>query len=87
MGFEHRRPDEKLIHHSDRGAVGGFNRSSQHLDEISARPSIGSIGDSCDDALAESVNALYKNELVRSPGRGPRNAIDDLELATVSWVH
>ena len=39
------------------------------------------------NALAESVNALYKTELVRGPGRGPWKTIDDLELATLSWVH
>ena len=39
------------------------------------------------NALAESVNALYKTELVRGPGRGPWKTIDDLELGTLSWVH
>ena len=62
-------------------------RYGERLDEIGARPSIGSVGDSYDNALAESVNALYKTELVRGPGRGPWKTIDDLELATLSWVH
>ena len=39
------------------------------------------------DAIAESVNALFKTVLVRGPGRGPWKTIDDLELATLSWVH
>ena len=46
-------------------------RYGERLDEIGARPSIGSIGDAFDNALAESVNALYKTELTRGPGRGP----------------
>jgi len=62
-------------------------RYGERLDEIGARPSIGSIGDSFDNALAESVNALYKTELVRGPGRGPWRTIDDLELQTLAWVH
>jgi len=62
-------------------------RYGERLDEIGARPSIGSIGDSFDNALAESVNALYKTELMRGPGRGPWKTIDDLELQTLAWVH
>jgi len=62
-------------------------RYGERLDEIGARPSIGSIGDSFDNALAESVNALYKAELTRGPGRGPWKTIDDLELQTLAWVH
>ena len=62
-------------------------RYGERLDEIGARPSIGSVGDSYDNALAESVNALYKTELVRGPGRGPWRTIDDLELQTLAWVH
>ena len=52
-----------------------------------ARPSIGSVGDALDHALAESVNAFYKTELVRGPARGPWRRVDDRELATLSWVH
>jgi putative transposase len=73
--------------HSDAGSQFTSIRYSERLDEIGARPSIGSIGDSFDNALAESVNALYKTELTRGPGRGPWRTIDDLELATLSWVH
>lgn len=78
---------EELRCHSDAGSQGEFNRSSQHLDEIGARPSIGSVGDGFDNALAESVDALYKTELVRGPGRGPWRTIDELELQTLAWVH
>ena len=78
---------EDLRCHSDAGSQFTSIRYGERLDEIGARPSIGSIGDSYDNALAESVNALYKTELVRGPGRGPWKTIDDLELATLSWVH
>jgi putative transposase len=55
--------------------------------EVGAVPSIGSVGDSYDNALAESVNALYKTELIRGPGRGPWRSVEDVELATLGWVH
>ena len=62
---------------------------TERLAEIGARPSIGSIGDSYVNALAETVNGLYKTELIRGPAtRGrPWKTIDDVELATLSWVH
>ena len=62
-------------------------RSGERLDEIGAVPSIGTVGDSFDNALAESVNALYKTELIRGPGRGPWKNVDEVELATLTWVH
>jgi putative transposase len=78
---------EELRCHSDAGSQFTSLRYTERLDEIGARPSIGSVGDSFDNALAESVNALYKTELVRGPGRGPWRTIDDLELQTLAWVH
>ena len=78
---------EGLILHSDAGSQMTSIRYGERVDEIGARPSIGSVGDAFDNALAESVNALYKTELVRGPGRGPWRTIDDLELATLGWVH
>ena len=78
---------EDLRCHSDAGSQFTSIRYGERLDEIGARPSIGSVGDSYDNALAESVNALYKTELVRGPGRGLWKTIDDLELATLGWVH
>lgn len=54
------------------------------LVELGAQPSIGSVGDSFDNALAESQFSLYKDELVRN--RGPWRSIDELELATLEWV-
>ena len=50
-------------------------------------PSIGSVADSYDNALAETVNGLYKTELIRGPGRGPWKTVDDIELATLGWVY
>ncbi len=59
-------------------------RYGERLAEIGAVPSIGSVGDSYDNALAEAVNALYKTELIRQ--QGPWKSVDDVELATLSWV-
>jgi transposase InsO family protein len=57
------------------------------LMETGAVPSIGSIGDGYDNALAETVNGLYKTELIRGPGEGPWKTVEDVALATLSWVH
>ena len=63
-------------------------RYGERLAEIGATPSIGTVGDSFDNALAESVNGYYKAELVRGPAqKWPWKTIDDLELATLGWVH
>ena len=59
-------------------------RYGERIAEIGAVPSIGSIGDSYDTALAETVNSLYKTELIRQ--QGPWRSIDDVEVATLSWV-
>ena len=59
----------------------------RELDELGAVPSIGSVGDAYDNALAETVNAAYKSELIRGPGPGPWRNVDDVELATLGWVH
>lgn len=76
-----------LVAHSDAGSQFTSIRFGERLDEIGAVPSIGSIGDSYDNALAEATNALYKTELIRGPERRPWKTIDDVELATLSWVH
>ena len=73
--------------HSDAGAQFTSIRYGERLAEIGAIPSIGSVGDSYDNALAETVNGYYKAELIRGPGRGPWKTIEDVELATLSWVH
>jgi putative transposase len=63
-------------------------RYGERLAEIGAVPSIGTIGDSYDNALAETVNGYFKAELIRGPARSaPWKTVDDVELATLSWVH
>ena len=73
--------------HSDAGSQFTSVRYGERLAEIGATPSIGSVGDSFDNALAETVNGYYKTELVRGPNHGPWKTIEDLELATLGWVH
>ena len=63
-------------------------RYSERLADVGAIASIGTVGDSYDNALAETVNGYYKAELVRGPARPePWKTIEDLELATLGWVH
>ena len=78
---------EGLITHSDAGSQFTSIRYGERLTEIGAVPSIGTIADSYDNALAETVNGLYKTELIRGPARGPWKTVDDVELATLGWVH
>ena len=74
--------------HSDAGSQFTSIRYGERLAEIGATPSIGTVGDSYDNALAETVNGYYKTELVRGPARpGPWKTVEDLELATLGWVH
>ena len=77
---------EGLVCHSDAGSQFTSLRYGERLAEIGAVPSIGSIGDSYDNALAEAVNSLYKTELIRGPDQGPWKNVDDVELATLGWV-
>jgi transposase InsO family protein len=82
-----RRPatDEPLVHHSDRGVQYLSIRYTERLADAGIEPSVGSRGDSYDNALAETVIGLYKTELVRQ--RGPWRGLDDVEFATLEWVH
>lgn len=73
-----------LVHHSDRGVQYRAVRYTQRLAEASAVASVGSKGDSYDNAMAEAFNSLYKAELVRN--RGPWRGIDDVEIATVEYI-
>ncbi len=73
-----------LVHHSDRGVQYLSIRYTERLAEAGAVTSVGSRGDSYDNAVAESTNGLYKAELVRH--RGPWHGIDDLELATLEYI-
>ena len=76
-----------LVSHTDAGSQFTSVRYGEHLAELGALPSIGSVGDAFDNALAESVNGLYKTELIRGPDQGPWRSVDDVELATLRWVH
>jgi putative transposase len=73
-----------LIHHSDRGVQYLAIRYTDRLADAGAVTSVGSKGDSYDNAAAESVIGLYKTELIRH--RGPWRGLDDVELATLEWV-
>ena len=73
-----------LVHHSDRGAQYLSIRYTERVAEIGAVTSVGSRGDSYDNALAESVIGLYKTELIRKQGRW--RGLDDVELATLEWI-
>jgi putative transposase len=73
-----------LVHHSDRGVQYRAIRYTQRLAEAGAVASVGSKGDSFDNAMAEAFNSLYKAELVRN--RGPWRGLDDLEMATVEYI-
>jgi transposase InsO family protein len=81
-----RRIDEKspLIHHSDRGVQYVSIRYTERLAEAGIEPSVGSVGDSYDNALAETIIGLYKTEVIRH--RGPWRGLDAVELATLEWV-
>lgn len=73
-----------LVHHSDRGSQYLAIRYTERIAELGAVTSVGSRGDSYDNAMAESVIGLYKAELIRR--QGPWRGLDDLELATLEWV-
>jgi putative transposase len=75
---------ERLIHHSDRGTQYLSIRYTERLAEAGIERSVGSTGDSYDNALAESVIGLYKTEVIHR--RGPWKGIDEVEFATLEWV-
>ena len=79
-----RRQLAGLIHHSDRGVQYLSIRYTERLAEAGVVASVGSRGDSYDNALAESFNGLYKAELIRH--RGPWSGLDDVEYATLEYV-
>ena len=73
-----------LVHHSDRGSQYLSIRYGERLAEAGIESSVGSVGDSYDNALAETINGLYKTEVIRP--RGPWRHIDEVEYATLEWV-
>ncbi len=78
------RDTEGLIHHSDKGAQYLAVRYTQRLADVGVVASVGSTGDSYDNALAEAFNSLFKAELVRK--KGPWRSIDDLEIAVAEYI-
>ena len=73
-----------LVHHSDRGVQYVSIRYTERLAEAGIEPSVGSVGDSYDNALAESINGLSKTEVIRR--RGPWRSLEAVEFATLEWV-
>jgi transposase InsO family protein len=78
-----RADEESLIHHSDRGVQYVSIRYTERLAEAGIEPSVGSVGDSYDNALAETINGLYKAEVIHRRSWKNREAV---ELATLDWV-
>ena len=79
-----RRPGAGLVHHSDRGSQYLSIRYTERLAEAGIEPSVGSVGDSYDNALAETINGLFKAELIHR--RGPWRSFEAVEFATLEWV-
>jgi len=79
-----RQVGDGLIHHSDRGCQYLSIRYTERLQEVGVEPSVGSTGDSYDNAMAESIIGLYKTEVIHA--RGPWRSLDAVEYATLEWV-
>jgi transposase InsO family protein len=81
-----RRPVHRcgLVHHSDRGSQYVSIKYTERLTEAGIEPSVGSVGDSYDNALAETINGLYKAEVIHR--RGPWRNFEAVEFATLEWV-
>ena len=75
---------EGVVHHSDCGSQYLSIRYSERLADAGARPSVGSVGDSYDNALAETIIGLYKTEVIHR--RGPWRNLEAVEYATLEWV-
>jgi len=86
QALHERRPVHRggLVHHSDRGSQYVSIRYTERLAEAGIEPSVGSVGDSYDNALAETINGLYKAELIHQ--RGPWRSFEAVEFATLTWV-
>jgi putative transposase len=84
QALHERRPVRGLVHHSDRGVQYVSIKYTERLAAAGIEPSGGSIGDSYDNALAETVNGLYKAEVIHR--RGPWRSFEAVELATLEWV-
>lgn len=86
QALHERRPVQGggLVHHSDRGVQDVSIRYTERLAEAGIEPSVGSVGDSFDNALAETINGLYKAEVIHR--RGPWRSFEAVEFATLEWV-
>jgi putative transposase len=86
QALHERRPVQGggLVHHSDRGVQYVSIRYTERLAEASIEPSVGSVGDSYDNALAETINGLFKAEVIHR--RGPWRSFEAVEFATLEWV-
>ena len=81
-----RRPLQRsgLVHHSDRGSQYVSTKCTERLADAGIEPSVGSVGDSYDNALAETINGLYKAEVIHR--RGPWRSFEAVEFASLEWV-
>ena len=86
QALHERRPVEGdgLVHHSDRGSQYVSIKYTERLAEAGIEPSVGSVGDSYDNALAETINGLYKAEVIHR--RGPWRSFETVEYANLEWV-
>ena len=86
QALHERRPAHRggLVHHSDRGSQYVSIRYTERLAQAGVEPSVGSVGDSYDNALAETINGLYKAEVIHR--RGPWRSFEAVEFATLEWV-
>lgn len=86
QALHERRPVRggNLVHHSDRGSQYVSIKYTDRLVEAGIEPSVGSVGDSYDNALAETINGLYKAEVIHR--RGPWRSLERVEFATLEWV-
>ena len=86
QALHERRPVHRagLVHHSDRGSQYVSIKYSERLAQAGIEPSVGSVGDSYDNALAETINGLYKAEVIHR--RGPWRNFEAVEFATLTWV-
>jgi putative transposase len=73
-----------VVHHTDRGSQYTSIRFTERLAEAGIQPSVGAVGSSYDNALAETINGLYKTELIKP--RKPWRTVEEVELATAEWV-
>ena len=78
-------PRDALVHHGNRGSQYLSIRYTERLAEAGIEQSVGSVGDSYDNALAESIIGLYKTEVIRP--RGAWRGLEAVEFATLEWVH